>query len=74
MPYFSSSFLRKQTVYRILMGLAIWFKDTVAWSPTSSYLHPTSQLYLSVTSWALAVGINLLGLALNITAVSGKFK
>jgi len=67
-------FLRKQTVYRILMGLAILVLGYGGVVTHIINIFTQPQRNLSVTSWALAVGINLFGLALNITAVSGKFK
>ncbi len=67
-------FLNKRILYRILMGVAVLVigYGGVVTHVINIFTQP--QLYLSVLSWALAVGINLFGLVLNIIAVSGKFK
>jgi hypothetical protein len=55
-------YLRNINLYRILMGVAI------------VVMGYGGVVYSSIVSWAVAVGINLFGLVLNIIAVSGKFK
>lgn len=67
-------YLHKITLYRILMGVAIIVigYGGVVTHVVNIFTQP--QLYSSILSWALAVGINLFGLVLNIIAVSGKFK
>jgi multisubunit Na+/H+ antiporter MnhB subunit len=67
-------YLRKITLYRILMGVAI---IVIGYGGVVTHIiniFTQPQLYSSIISWALAVGINLFGLVLNIIAVSGKFK
>jgi hypothetical protein len=67
-------YLRKRTLYRILMGVAIL---VIGWGGVVTHIiniFTQPQLYSSILSWALAVGINLFGLVLNIIAASGKFK
>ncbi|MBN1690324.1 MAG: hypothetical protein JW901_04825 [Dehalococcoidia bacterium] len=67
-------FLRKITLYRILMGVAI---IVIGYGGVVTHIiniFTQPQLYSSIVSWALAVGINLFGLVLNIIAASGKFK
>ena len=67
-------FLRKITIYRILMGVAIVVMGYggVVTHIINTFTQP--QVYSSMVSWALAVGINLFGLVLNVIAVLGKFK
>jgi len=67
-------YLRKITLYRILMGVAI---IVIGYGGVVTHIiniFTQPQLYSSILSWALAVGINLFGLVLNIIAASGKFK
>ena len=67
-------FLRKITLYRILMGVAILVMGYGGVVTHIINIFTQPQLYSSIVSWAAAVGINLFGLVLNIIAVSGKFK
>jgi len=67
-------YLRKLTLYRVLMGVAI---IVIGYGGVVTHIiniFTQPQLYSSFMSWALAVGINLFGLVLNIIAVSGKYK
>ena len=66
--------LRKVLVYRILMGVAIvgFGIFGIGVHIVNIFTHP--ELYQSILAWALAVGINVYGLVLNIIAVSGKYK
>jgi hypothetical protein len=67
-------YLRNINLYRILMGVAIVVMGYggVVTHIINIFIQP--QVYSSIVSWAVAVGINLFGLVLNIIAVSGKFK
>jgi len=67
-------YLRKITLYRILMGVAIIVMGYGGVVTHIINIFTQPQVYTSILSWAAAVGINLFGLALNIIAVSGKFK
>ena len=67
-------YLRKITLYRILMGIAILVMGYGGVVTHIINIFTQPQLYSSIVSWAAAVGINLFGLVLNIIAVSGKFK
>ncbi len=67
-------FLNKRTLYRILMGVAILALGYGGVVTHIINIFNQPQLYLSVLSWGLAVGINLFGLVLNIIAALGKFK
>jgi len=67
-------YMRKLTLYRVLMGVAIIVMGYGGVVTHIINIFTQPQLYSSIFSWALAVGINLFGLALNIIAVSGKFK
>jgi len=67
-------YLRKITLYRILMGIAILVMGYGGVVTHIINIFTQPQLYSSIVSWAAAVGINLFGLVLNIIAVSGKYK
>jgi len=67
-------YLRKITLYRILMGVAIIVMGYGGVVTHIINIFTQPQVYSSIVSWALAVGINLFGLTLNIIAVSGKFR
>ena len=67
-------YLRKITLYRILMGIAILVMGYGGVVTHIINIFTQPQLYSSIVSWAAAVGINLFGLVLNIIAVLGKFK
>jgi len=67
-------FLRRITLYRVLMVVAIL---AIGYGGVVTHIiniFTQPQLYSSIWSWALAVGINLFGLVLNIIAALGKFK
>jgi len=62
-------------VYRVLMGLAIivyGYGGIV--KHLMNFFQDGLAQYSSMSAWALAISINLLGLILNIVAVSGKFR
>jgi hypothetical protein len=67
-------YLRKITLYRILMGVAILVMGYGGVVTHIINIFTQPQVYSSILSWAAAVSINLFGLVLNIIAVSGKFK
>jgi len=67
-------YLRKITLYRILMGVAILVIGYGGVVTHIINIFTQPQVYSSIISWTAAVGINLFGLVLNIIAVSGKFK
>jgi len=67
-------YLRKLTLYRILMGVAILVIGYGGVVTHIINILTQPQIYSSMLSWAAAIGINLFGLVLNIIAVSGKFK
>ena len=67
-------YLRKITLYRILMGIAVIIMGYGGVVTHIINIFTQPQVYSSIVSWAVAVGINLFGLVLNIIAVSGKFK
>jgi len=67
-------YLRKITLYRILMGVAILVLGYGGVVTHIINIFTQPQVYSSILSWAAAVGINLFGLVLNIIAVLGKFK
>jgi hypothetical protein len=67
-------YLRKITLYRILMGVAILVIGYGGVVTHIINIFTQPQVYSSIVSWAAAVGINLFGLVLNVIAVSGKFK
>jgi hypothetical protein len=67
-------FLGKITFYRILMLVAIL---VIGWGGIVTHIiniFTQPQLYYSLVAWAIAVGINVFGLVLNIIAALGKFK
>jgi hypothetical protein len=66
--------LRKITLYRILMGVAILVMGYGGVVTHLINIFTQPQLYSSIAAWAAAVGINLFGLVLNIIAALGKFK
>ena len=67
-------YLRKITLYRILMGIAIIVMGYGGVVTHIINIFTQPQVYSSIAAWAAAVGINLFGLVLNIIAVLGKFK
>jgi len=67
-------FMGKITLYRILMGLAIVALGYGGVVTHIINIFTQPQVYSSIVSWALAIGINLFGLTLNVIAASGKFK
>jgi uncharacterized membrane protein len=67
-------YLRKITLYRILMGVAIVVMGYGGVVTHIINIFTQPQLYSSIVAWAAAVGINLFGLVLNIIAVCGKYK
>jgi len=67
-------YMKKITLYRILMGVAILVLGYGGVVTHIINIFTQPQLYSSIVSWALAVGINLFGLVLNTIAVSGKYK
>ncbi len=62
------------TIYRIFMAIAVLVFGYGGVLKHIINYFGNLDAYSSITAWALAVGINLFGLALNIIAVSGKFK
>jgi hypothetical protein len=67
-------YLGKTVFYRVLMALAV---IVIGYGGVVTHLiniFSQPQLYSSLTAWSFAVGINLFGLVLNITAALGKFK
>ena len=67
-------FMRKLTIYRVLMAVSI-----IVYGYGGIYKHIVNffndlSVYQSFLAWALAIGINIFGLVLNLIAVSGKFK
>ena len=67
-------YLRKITLYRILMWIAV---IVIGYGGVVTHIiniFTQPQIYSSIVAWAVAVGVNLFGLALNIIAVLGKFK
>jgi hypothetical protein len=67
-------YLRKITLYRILMGIAVIVMGYGGVVTHIINIFTQPQVYSSIVAWAVAVGVNLFGLALNIIAVLGKFK
>jgi hypothetical protein len=67
-------YLRKITLYRILMGVAVIVMGYGGVVTHIINIFTQPQVYSSMVAWAAAVGINLFGIVLNIIAVSGKFK
>ena len=67
-------FLRKITLYRVLMVVAILVMGYGGVVTHIINIFTQPQVYSSIIGWAAAVGINLFGLVLNIIAFSGKFK
>ena len=67
-------FLRRITLYRILMGVAILVMGYGGVVTHIINIFTQPQVYSSIAAWAAAVGTNLFGLVLNIIAVLGKFK
>jgi len=67
-------YLRKITLYRILMGIAVIVMGYGGVVTHIINIFTQPQIYSSIVAWAVAVGVNLFGLALNIIAVLGKFK
>jgi hypothetical protein len=65
---------RKITLYRILMGIAVIVMGYGGVVTHIINIFTQPQVYSSIVAWAVAVGVNLFGLALNIIAVLGKFK
>jgi hypothetical protein len=65
---------RKITLYRILMGIAVIVMGYGGVVTHIINIFTQPQVYSSIAAWAVAVGVNLFGLALNIIAVLGKFK
>jgi len=67
-------YLRKITLYRILMGIAVIVMGYGGVVTHIINIFTQPQVYSSIVAWEVAVGVNLFGLALNIIAVLGKFK
>jgi hypothetical protein len=67
-------YLRKITLYRILMGIAVIVMGYGGVVTHIMNIFTQPQVYSSIVAWAVAVGVNLFGLSLNIIAVLGKFK
>ncbi len=67
-------YLRKITLYRILMGIAVIVMGYGGVVTHIINIFTQPQVYSSIVAWAVAVGVNLFGLSLNIIAVLGKFK
>jgi len=67
-------YLRKITLYRILMGVAIIVMGYGGVVTHIINIFTQPQVYSSIVAWAFALGINFFGLVLNIIAVLGKFK
>ena len=60
--------------YRTLMGIAVIILGYGGVVTHIINVLSRPALYSSLAAWAVAVVINLFGLALNVIAVSGKFK
>lgn len=67
-------YLRKITLYRILMGIAVIVMGYGGVVTHIMTIFTQPQVYSSIVAWAVAVGVNLFGLSLNIIGVLGKFK
>jgi len=65
--------LGKIGLYRVLMGIAILVYGYGGIVKHLIIYSRTPELYASFSAWALAVGINVFGLVLNLMAVSGRF-
>lgn len=61
------------TLYRVLMAVAILVMGYGGVVKHVINFFGKLSLYHSVAAWALAVGINLFGLVLNIIAATGRF-
>jgi hypothetical protein len=67
-------FMRKLTVYRILMVVAILVIGYGGIVVHFINIFTQPQIYQSILAWAIAVGINIFGLVLNLIAALGKYK
>ena len=68
-------FLGAIKIYRLLMGIAIivYGYGGIVKHLMNFYQNGLTD-YSSMAAWAIAIGINVFGLVLNIMAVSGKFR
>jgi hypothetical protein len=67
-------YLRKITLYRILMGGAILVMGFGGVVTHIINIFTQPQWYSSIAAWTASVGINFFGLVLNNITASGKFK
>ena len=67
-------FLKKITVYRILMVLAVLLLGYGGVLNHLNFMRDTPELYHSVAAGVIGVSINIFGLILNVMGAAGKFK
>ena len=67
-------FLKKITIYRVLMVVAIIILGYGGVLNHLNFINTTPELYYSVTAGVIGVSINIFGLILNIIAAMGRFK
>jgi len=70
--FLCTGLMKRLTLYRVLMGISV-----IVFGYGGVIVHLLNfnqlELYQSVWTWALAIGINTAGLGLNITAATGRF-
>jgi len=67
-------FLKKVTIYRILMGVAVLLMGYGGVVKHIGLIQDSPELYCCTAAMIIGPGINIFGLILNIMGASGKFK
>lgn len=67
-------FVRKVTLYRILMGIAVLLMGYGGVFNHVNLIRSTPELYASLWAGAIGISINVFGLILNLLATLGRFE
>jgi uncharacterized membrane protein len=67
-------FLKKISLYRILMGVAVVLLGYGGVLNHINFVQDSPELYHSLTAGIIGVSINIFGLVLNVLALTGRFK
>lgn len=71
--FLSSGLLKNLALYRVLMGMSVLL---LGYNGVISHLlnYAHMEMYQSLWTWALAIGINACGLLLNLVAAAGRYR
>ena len=67
-------FLKKETIYRILMGIAVLLMGYGGVVKHIGLIQDTPELYCCTTAMIIGPSINVFGLVLNLMGASGRYK